>query len=346
MAPYSVLVAGHFCIDVSPELAAAPGLDPGRLYEVGPARLTPGGCVANTAIALAAVGVPTRVCATVGEDPFGEVVCRLLAEHGIETEGITRTPAVATSYSIVVQPPGHDRTFWHHAGANAVFSGGDVNFDGIEILHLGYPPLLPALLVDDAEPLLTLLKEARRRGITTSIDMVVVDPRSSAGRLNWRRIFARILPYVDLATPSIDDLTSALRISQAVDDGLVEDCARSLIEDGCGVAAVSAGARGVYVVSAGRDRLGSAGAALASVAPAWASVAEWVPAVVPRTLASTTGAGDVASAGLLYGLATGAGLRRAARLGAQFAARSIAGERPSREEARQWSAELSAAGLD
>ena len=56
------------------------------------------------------------------------------------------------------------------------------------MLHLGYPPLLPALLTEDAEPLLRLLREARRRSITTSLDMVVVDPASAAAQLDWRRI--------------------------------------------------------------------------------------------------------------------------------------------------------------
>ncbi len=85
--PRVVAVAGHLCVDVTPELGEAPGLEPGRLYEVGAARLTLGGCVANTALALHATGVPTRVSATVGDDPLGEIARRLLDEQGIGTEG-------------------------------------------------------------------------------------------------------------------------------------------------------------------------------------------------------------------------------------------------------------------
>ena len=86
--PRVVAVAGHLCVDVTPELGEAPGLEPGRLYEVGAARLTLGGCVANTALALHATGVPTRVSATVGDDPLGEIARRLLDEQGIGTEGV------------------------------------------------------------------------------------------------------------------------------------------------------------------------------------------------------------------------------------------------------------------
>jgi sugar/nucleoside kinase (ribokinase family) len=344
-AVHSVLVAGHLCIDITPELTDVPDLAPGQLYEIGSAQLTLGGCVANTGLALAAAGVPIRVCSRLGNDPLGEIARRLLAEHGMDLEDVTTTTA-ATSYSIVLQLPDHDRTFWHHPGANTVFTGREVNLDGVDILHLGYPPLLPALLAADAAPLLDLLQEARSRRITTSLDLAVVDRRSSVAEVDWRRIFARIMPYVDIATPSIDDLTSALAITRSPDDDLVEECARRLVGDGCAVAVVSAGARGGCAVSADPDRLAGAGAALSSVRSTWSSTAEWVPAAEPKLVASTTGAGDVASAGLLYGLAQGTGIRRATRLAARFAAATIEGRRPSAEEAGRWAAELAAAGLD
>jgi sugar/nucleoside kinase (ribokinase family) len=346
MAVHSVLVAGHLCIDITPELSRVPELVPGQLYEIGSAQLTLGGCVANTGLALAFAGVPTRVCGIVGNDPLGEIIRRLLAEHRVDMEGVTTRPEAATSYTIVLQLPDHDRTFWHHPGANAVFTGREMALDGVEILHLGYPPLLPALLADDAALLLDLLKEARGRGITTSLDLAVVDPQSRAAEVDWRRVFARIMPYVDIATPSIDDLTSALGVARTPDDDLVEECARRLIDDGCAVAVVSAGARGAYAISAGVDRLAAAGAALSAVRSTWSSTAEWVPAAEPRLVVSTTGAGDTATAGLLYGLAQGTGIRRATRLAARFAAAAIEGMRPSAEEAGRWAAELAAAGLD
>jgi sugar/nucleoside kinase (ribokinase family) len=346
MAMHSILVAGHLCIDITPELTDVPELVPGQLYEIGPTQLTLGGCVANTGLALVAAGVPTRVCGTVGDDTLGEITRRLLAEQDVDLDDVTTTAGAATSYTIVLQLPDHDRTFWHHAGANALFTGREVELDGVDILHLGYPPLLPALLADDAAPLLSLLKEARSREITTSLDLAVVDPRSAAAAVDWRRVFSRLMPYVDIATPSLDDLTSALGIARTPDDDLVEECARRLVDDGCAVASVSAGARGAYVVSAGTDRLAAAGAALSSVRSAWSSTAEWVPATAPQVVVSTTGAGDTATAGLLYGLAQGTGIRRATRLASRFAATAIEGRRPSGEEAGRWAAELAAAGLD
>jgi sugar/nucleoside kinase (ribokinase family) len=213
-------------------------------YEIGSAQLTLGGCVANTGLALAAAGIPTRVCSRLGDDPLGEIARRLLTEKGVDLEGITTTAVAATWYDIVLQLLGHDRAFWHHAGANAAFTRREVNLDGVDILHLGYPPLLPALLADDAAPLLNLLKEARSRQITTALDLAVVNPRSSAAEVDWgRKTFAKIMLYVNIATPSIDDLTSALA-TRTPDNDLVEECAHRLIADRCAVAIVSAGARG------------------------------------------------------------------------------------------------------
>ena len=60
-AAHSVLVAGHLCIDITPELTDVPELVPGQLYEIGSAQLTLGGCVANTSLALAAAGTDPRL---------------------------------------------------------------------------------------------------------------------------------------------------------------------------------------------------------------------------------------------------------------------------------------------
>ena len=277
--------------------------------------------------------------------PLGEIARRLLAEHGMDLEDVTTTAGAATSYSIVLQLPDHDRTFWHHPGANTVFTGREVNLDGVDILHLGYPPLLPALLADDAAPLLDLLTEARSRQITTSLDLAVVDRRSSVAEVDWRRIFARIMPYVDIATPSIDDLTSALAITRSPDDELVEECAR-------GWSAMDAPSPWCRRVREERTRSALArspccGWGRSLVGPVYMELDSGVgTGGEPRLVASTTGAGDAASAGLLYGLAQGTGIRRATRLAARFAAAAIEGRRPSAEEAGRWAAELAAAGLD
>ena len=63
------VVAGHICLDITPELQTANNLadllTPGRLLRVGPADVHTGGCVANTGMALQKFGVSTRLVARV-----------------------------------------------------------------------------------------------------------------------------------------------------------------------------------------------------------------------------------------------------------------------------------------
>jgi sugar/nucleoside kinase (ribokinase family) len=74
-----VVVAGHICLDLAPALESPPAVEPGRLVAVGPLALSPGGCVSNTGLALAALGVPSQLVADVGTDELGRVLIELLA---------------------------------------------------------------------------------------------------------------------------------------------------------------------------------------------------------------------------------------------------------------------------
>jgi sugar/nucleoside kinase (ribokinase family) len=120
------VVAGHACLDLTPAWNAEPAIDPGRLIGVGPLGMSPGGCVGNTGLALVALGVPTQLVADVGSDRLGRLLVDLLASSGADITGISGVDGMATSYSIVVDFASRDRTFWHHMGANAAFTGAGV----------------------------------------------------------------------------------------------------------------------------------------------------------------------------------------------------------------------------
>jgi sugar/nucleoside kinase (ribokinase family) len=98
-------------------------MEPGRLIQVGPLAMSAGGCVGNTGAALAALGVPTHLVASAGSDELGRVLIALLAASAADTSGVSQLDGRGTSYTIVVDVPGRDRTFWHHLGANAAFDG-------------------------------------------------------------------------------------------------------------------------------------------------------------------------------------------------------------------------------
>ncbi|HQB83782.1 MAG TPA: hypothetical protein PLR50_09830, partial [Candidatus Rifleibacterium sp.] len=94
-------------------------MQPGKLVDMGPAVLSTGGSVANTGMALKRLGLPVRLMGKVGRDAFGAAVCDVFRTHD---ETLVKTmivdPAVATSYTVVINPPGIDRIFLHCPGAN------------------------------------------------------------------------------------------------------------------------------------------------------------------------------------------------------------------------------------
>ncbi len=327
-----VAVAGHLCLDLVPELLGGERIDPGHLLEVGPLSVRLGGSVANTGGDLADLGYAVDVFATVGDDDLGGLLRGMLEERSGMTPRLRQVAGSTSSYSLVFESPGMDRTFWHHVGSNASFDGSEVQPEqDLDLLHLGYPNLLPGLVADRAAPMRALLARLRSAGVTTSVDLAVLDPRSPTGALDWEQILRLAMSDVDVITPSVDDLASALPGHLGVtdqDDAGVERLAEMLLDWGAGVVAVSAGARGVFLRTADTARLRAAGRALVDP-EAWAGVGEWVEAYPVNRVATTTGAGDAATAGLLSGLLDGWPPQRSGSLAMACAAAVVSGRRPT-----------------
>ncbi len=327
-----VAVAGHLCLDLTPALLGGERIDPGHLLEVGPLSVRLGGSVANTGGDLADLGVPVDVFATVGDDDLGVLLRRMVSERPGMTPRLRQVAGSASSYSLVFESPGTDRTFWHHVGSNALFDGSEVQPGGeLDLLHLGYPNLLPELVADGAAPMRALLARLRGAGVTTSLDLAVIDPRSPTGALDWDEILRLAMSEVDVISPSIDDLVSALPRHVGTtghDDAGVESLAEMLLDWGAGVVAISAGARGVFLRTADQARLRAGGRAFVDP-DAWAGIGEWVEAYPVTRVATTTGAGDAATAGLLHGLLGGRSPQRSASLAMACAAAVVSGRRPT-----------------
>lgn len=337
----SIVVAGHICLDLTPELGAGARLDPGRLIGIGPLAIKLGGCVANTGTALADLGAAVNVHATVGDDELGRIVADTIARYPGLTADLHISPDLATSYSLVLEPAGHDRTFWHHTGANRAFTGEHLDTAGADLLHLGYPPLLPGIVADGGTPLGNVLRRARDEGSTTSLDLAVVDPDADVGALDWAGILRRTVPFVDVISPSLDDLTSALGGSVPDDPGAdiasmpparaAAEYAELLLRWGAAVVAISAGSEGLLLRTAGADRLARGGRMLAPLAEEWADVSLRVRPVPIERVVTTNGAGDASTAGLLFALSHGASPTVAAHVASASAAAVISGQRPTPE---------------
>lgn len=303
MTSAAVVVAGHLCVDLAPGLDRTIPYVPGELVEVGPLRMSLGGSVANTGSVLGALGVPIRAYANVGNDTLGHVAASVLADAGIRGASLTTIDESATSYSVVIQPAGRDRSFWHHPGANAQFTGAEVRIDSSDlVLHVGYPPLLPAMVARDGAAMVALLTRARKAGVSTSVDLAVADPRSPVAGLNWDRIFGAALPLIDIFSPSLDDLQSLVGPSLA-DAGAA---ARWAVDGGAAIAMVSSGSGSVHLETGSAERLAHGGRALSGLGTDWADRSLQATPPELEHIATTNGAGDAASAGLIMAIVLGA----------------------------------------
>lgn len=307
MSPVDVLVAGHVCLDLIPASARPLRPEPGSLTAVGPLAMRVGGCVGNTGLALAALGVGVEALATIGEDALGDIVLADLAAGGVEVRGIRRSSVAATSYSVVLEAPGQDRAFLHHTGANDLFAADDLLAARAPVVHVGYPSLLPALIADEGRALGTVLADVRAGGSVTSLDLAVVDRASAAGAANWDAILATVLAGTDVVSPSWDDLCSAWGVAPEWSRDAVEQVAARLLDLGAAVVAVSSGERGTLLATAGAERLAAAGKLLARDAWAWADRLLWTVPEPVEEIVTTTGAGDASTAGLLAGIVRGLG---------------------------------------
>ena len=323
------VACGHICLDVIPSLAHFPAegfaraFQPGRLIEAGPASFSTGGSVSNTGLVMNKLGVHTALMGKIGDDLFGAAIRQIVAGYGDDLAGgMIVDPSVASSYTIVINPPGIDRIFLHCPGANDTFAAGDVRYALLEqarLFHFGYPPLMKQFYLDDGAPLTELFRRAKATGATTSLDMALPDPTSPAGRANWPAILRNTLPYVDIFLPSIEEILYMARretyddlcrqaggphILPLVTPALLLDLSAQLLDLGAKVVGIKLGERGLFLRTAGRAALASLGRAQPADLASWADRALWSPCF-QVDVAGTTGAGDSTIAGFLCALLRG-----------------------------------------
>jgi len=209
------IVAGHICLDVIPTLkGSAIEFVPGKLVEAGGVTTATGGAVSNTGLALHRLGVGTRLVGKIGADLFGDAVLKILTANGPGlADGMVVSASEPTSYSIILSPPGADRMFIHAPGCNATFHEHDIPagaFDGARLFHFGYPPLMERTYRNGGASLAAIFEGAKAAGITTSLDMSMPDMAGPAGQVDWRALLGRVLPFVDIFVPSLDEMVVML----------------------------------------------------------------------------------------------------------------------------------------
>lgn len=183
-----IAVAGTTLVDKIYGIGAYPKV--GELASITEYAQSVGGCVPNVAIDLKKIrpDIPVRAYGKVGRDAEGEYVKARLNEENIDIQGI-KSSETGTSFTLVMSVEGGERTFFTYAGANAEFGADDIDLSSsdLKMLHLGYFMLLDKMDSCDG---IKVLSEAKRRGISTSIDLVSRDNVSYEGVIP-------LLKYVD-----------------------------------------------------------------------------------------------------------------------------------------------------
>lgn len=335
--PADIVVAGHTCVDIIPAFEAAgtlPAADqvrldtlltPGKLVNVGPVVLSTGGSVPNTGLALQRLGVAVRLVGKLGPDLFGQAVIQILQKNGPHlADDMVIAPGEASSYTIVINPPGIDRIFLHCPGANDSFCAEDLSpehLTGAKIFHFGYPPLMRRMYIDGGEELSQMLRKARQAGLVISLDMARPDPDSPAGQVDWSALLAKVLPLVDFFLPSLDEILFMLDrprfnrlVTEAhtsntplpgVDGALLSELTDRLIQMGAAGVMLKMGDQGLVVrTSADPFRMAGICKKLGLPCASWIAREVLAPCL-KANLVGTTGAGDATIAGFLAGVNAG-----------------------------------------
>jgi len=325
---YDIMVAGHLCLDIIPLFldtgAKTIGdiMRPGKLVNVEQAKISTGGPVSNTGINMKTLGSKVCFCACVGDDEFGRLIIDILRRSG-NADGVHILKDQASSYTVVIAPPGIDRIFLHNPGTNNVFTAKDLDPGLIRQcrhFHFGYPPLMKRMFEDEGSELQRIFQIAREAGATTSCDMTLPDPASPSGKAPWKKILAKILPFVDIYVPSVEETYYMLdpdgflkmkarhNHAELIDYFTPEDYSRladQVLALGTKMVTLKSGPRGFYIKTASRDTFAGMGAAQPGDPANWSRRELWAPAFVVDHFGSATGSGDSAIAGLLSGFLRG-----------------------------------------
>ena len=205
-----IAIAGNVVTDFVKLIDSYP--EKGMLSSIREISRAVGGCVSNTIMDLATIdpSLPLQAFGMVGDDESGRFVTAQMQACGIDVSGIAVSQTHATSFSDVMSVASTgERTFFHHRGANAVFSPAHISVETLRcrMLHIGYILLLDAFDEFDAEygtVMARFLHHVQKAGIKTSIDVV-----SESGK----RFAEKVIPALQYTDNAIMNEIEACGVS-------------------------------------------------------------------------------------------------------------------------------------
>lgn len=265
---YDVSVIGLYILDIlGRPVERIP--DRGNVEFIDEIRLTVAGTAGGTVVDAAKLGLKSLAVGAVGEDEKADWVLMTLGKFGIDTSAMQRLAGVPTSSTILNVRPNGDRPALHVRGASDHFDVPPSSYDQVldaPIVHLGGTGLLRKL---DGQRSVELLAEAKRRGRTTTLDLLAANAATA-------HLVLPLLPHVDYFMPSIEE---AQDISGQKGP---EECAKFYLDHGAGACVFTLGGEGAYYAHSDGTRLSS---------PAYSI-----------DVVDTTGCGDAFDAGFIAAL--------------------------------------------
>jgi ribokinase len=231
--PRGVLCSGSINYDIVVRPVEAPQW--GTTTFVENLEFLVGGNGANTSVALATLGIPTRLVGLIGADEPGRYLLGQLTQAGVDASAVAQS-AEPTSATIVMINGEGNRKFLNRPGSSGIAFAEPIDFDdhltaGMSHFHMASLFILPQLRSTAPET----LRRARAAGLTTSLD-TTWDPKGQ-----WMEALEPCLEHLDFLFMNEDEA----RMVTGSDNPA--DAARQVLSRGVGAAVMKLSSRGCAI---------------------------------------------------------------------------------------------------
>jgi ribokinase len=261
-----------------------------------------GGSAANTAIALARMGIRTSLISRVGPDSWALKALSCLKEAGVDPRSLQRDPAAMTGMMYVVVTPDGERTILGHRGANVFTDPNQIREADIGdaiLFHLsGY-----ALLAEpQRSAALLALEMACRHSLT-----ITLDPGMTVSKVALDEMRA-LLSVVNILLPSqaeaqaLTGLTDPEEGARALLDAGVQVVAIKLGQDGCLVGTDGQFVRVPGFIIEARDSTGAGDSFAAGFIAGFLGGLDWASAAVLGNAMGAMAAAHVGAGAVVPGM--------------------------------------------
>ncbi len=261
-----------------------------------------GGCSANTAYALAKLGLHCGFLGAVGDDADGETVVRSFVEVGVDTSYIARKAGVATGSVLAFADEEGNRAMYAEQGANALFEPED-----LDAAYLASARLILFSSFGGAIPL-----AVQRRAVEalppTAVTALFIDALLAHGGLD---ALAELVSRCTITFANADELRELTGLE-------LPAAAEALLDLGCQTVVVTFGRGMTRQPWMETEAVAEERRELPIVCWLLSRDSRWALPALPThegPIVDATGAGDAFAAGFLWGFLAEEPLSRCASLG-------------------------------